>query len=90
MRENLAGVLDARQTEPCRELAHELSAYAGTDIDQTTCAKIETHLAHCERCAGACDALRRTVSLCRSLPGERVPGPVRDAVRAAILGATAR
>jgi RNA polymerase sigma-70 factor (ECF subfamily) len=90
MREHLAGVLDARQTEPCRELAHELSAYAGAEIDQATCAKIETHLARCDRCAGACDALRRSVSLCRSLPGERVPAPVRDAVRAALLGATAR
>ena len=90
LRAQLAGVLDARQTEPCRELAHELSAYAAADIDQTTCAKIEAHLAHCERCAGACDSLRRSVSLCRSIPGDHVPGPVRDAVRAALLDAVAR
>jgi RNA polymerase sigma-70 factor (ECF subfamily) len=90
LRELLVGVLDARQTEPCRELAHELSAYAGADIDQTTCARIEAHLAHCEHCAGSCDALRRTISLCRGLPGDHVPGPVRDAVRAAILDAVAR
>jgi RNA polymerase sigma-70 factor (ECF subfamily) len=90
LRERLAGVLDARQTEPCRELAHELSAYVGAEIDQTTCAKIEEHLAHCERCAGTCDALRRTVSLCRRIPGDHVPGPVRDAVRAAILAVAGR
>lgn len=87
LREALVGVLDARETEPCRELAHELSAYASADIDQTTCAKIEAHLAHCQRCAGACQTLRRTVSLCRSIPGDRVPGPVRTAVRSAILDA---
>ncbi len=90
MRQKLAGVLDARQTEPCVELAHELSAYAGAEIDQATCARIEAHLAHCTQCAAACDGLRRTVSLCRSIPGDHVPGPVRDAVRAAILDAVAR
>jgi RNA polymerase sigma-70 factor (ECF subfamily) len=90
LRENLAGVLDARQTDPCRELAHELSAYAAAEIDQTTCAKIETHLVRCAQCAGACNALKRSVSLCRSIPGDHVPGPVRDAVRAAILDAVSR
>ncbi len=90
LRQSLVGVLDARQTDPCVDLAHELSAYAGADIDQTTCAKIEAHLAHCPQCAGACDTLKRTVSLCRSIPGDHVPGPVRDAVRAAILDAMHR
>jgi RNA polymerase sigma-70 factor, ECF subfamily len=90
LRQALVGVLDARQTEPCAELAQELSAYAAADIDQSTCAKIEAHMAQCERCTGACDALRRTVSLCRSIPGDRVPGPVREAVRAALRDAAAR
>ncbi|HVV82087.1 MAG TPA: sigma-70 family RNA polymerase sigma factor [Kofleriaceae bacterium] len=87
LRQTLVGVLDARQTEPCVDLAHELSAYAGADIDQATCARIEAHLQQCERCAGACDSLRRTVSLCRSIPGDQVPARVRDAVRAAIRDA---
>jgi RNA polymerase sigma-70 factor (ECF subfamily) len=87
LREQLVGVLDARETAPCVELAHELSAYVAADIDQAACVKIEAHLAHCTRCAGACDALRRSVSLCRSIPGNHVPGPVRDAVRAALLDA---
>jgi len=90
LRQALVGVLDARLTDPCVELAHELSAYVSADIDQTTCAKIEAHLSHCPHCAGACGSLRRTVSLCRSIPGDHVPGPVRDAVRAAILDAVTR
>ncbi len=69
---------------PCPELAQELSAYASADIDQATCVKIEEHLARCPRCAGACDALKRTVSLCRRLPGGEVPAPVRAAVRRAL------
>ena len=90
LREQLAGVMDARTTEPCRELSHDLAAYAAADLDQSTCAIIEAHLAQCPHCAGACDRLKRTVSLCRSIPGERVPPAVRDAVRAAILDAIER
>jgi RNA polymerase sigma-70 factor (ECF subfamily) len=69
---------------PCPELAQELSAYTSGDIDQAACADIERHLAGCARCAGACEALKRTVSLCRSLPGGEVPAPVRAAVRHAL------
>ena len=87
LRHALVGVLDASETDPCPELAQDLTAYAGAEIDQATCARIETHLATCDRCAGACEVLKRTVSLCRSVPGDAVPAPVRTAVRAAILGA---
>jgi RNA polymerase sigma-70 factor (ECF subfamily) len=70
---------------PCPELAHELSAYASAEIDQAACVKIEEHLASCPRCAGACQALKQTVSLCRRLPGGEVPALVRAAVRRALL-----
>jgi len=74
---------------PCPELAHELAAYAGADIDQATCARIEEHLARCSRCAGACAALQRSVSLCRQIPGGEVPAPIRSAVRKALREAIA-
>lgn len=89
LRGQLAGVL-AAQPEPCPELAEELSAYAASEIDQATCEKIEQHLASCPRCTGACDALKRTVSMCRSIPGDAVPAPVRTAVRGAILDVISR
>lgn len=72
---------------PCPELADELAASASEEIDQATCVRIEKHLQRCPRCTGACSALRRTVSLCRQIPGGEVPAPVRAAVRAALLGA---
>jgi RNA polymerase sigma-70 factor, ECF subfamily len=71
-------------TDPCPELSDELASYAAGDIDQTTCAQIEAHLARCPRCAGACEALQQTVSLCRRIPGDAVPAPVRAAVRRAL------
>jgi RNA polymerase sigma-70 factor, ECF subfamily len=90
LRGELAGILgDGGDTEPCPALAQELTAYVGAEIDQATCVQIEQHLASCPRCAGACDALKRTVSLCRRLPGDGVPAPVRAAVRQAILAAIA-
>lgn len=89
LRARLAGAV-ADAPEPCAELAHELTAYAASEIDQATCVRIEAHLAGCPRCAGACDALKRTVSMCRAIPGDAVPTPVRAAVRTAILDAIAR
>jgi RNA polymerase sigma-70 factor (ECF subfamily) len=73
----------------CPELAQELAEYAAQEIDQATCVRIEDHLSRCPRCAQACEALKRTVSLCRRIPGDEVPGPVRAAVRQALQGATA-
>ncbi|HUJ62268.1 MAG TPA: sigma-70 family RNA polymerase sigma factor [Kofleriaceae bacterium] len=89
LRGKLAGVV-AAAPEPCPELSQELAAYAAAEIDQAACVKIEQHLASCPRCTGACDALRRTVSLCKSIPGGAVPAPVRAAVRGAILDAIVR
>ena len=88
LREKLAGIV-ATGPEPCAELAQELTAYAASEIDQATCVKIEQHLATCPRCTGACNALKRTVSMCKSIPGDAVPAPVRAAVRGAILDAIA-
>jgi RNA polymerase sigma-70 factor (ECF subfamily) len=88
LRGELADALgDEPHAVPCPELAQELSAYAGAEIDQAMCVHIENHLGTCARCAGTCDALKRSVSLCRRLPGNEVPAPVRAAVRGAILAA---
>jgi RNA polymerase sigma-70 factor (ECF subfamily) len=76
----LLGEPDA-EARPCPELAEELAAYASSDIDQAACARIEAHMARCPRCTSACAELKRTVSLCRSIPGDGVPALVRSAVR---------
>ena len=88
VRKHLSALLEAPSSATeCPELAEELSQYAAREIDQATCVRIEQHLASCPRCAAACDSLKRTVSLCRSLPGGEVPGPVRAAVRQALSSA---
>jgi RNA polymerase sigma-70 factor (ECF subfamily) len=89
LREKLVHFLgqDDAPGAPCPGLAEELAAYAAEEIDQATCARIEEHLKKCPRCSAACETLQRTVSLCRQIPGGEVPGPVRAAVRAALLAA---
>ena len=68
----------------CVGLASELADFAAEDIDKAACERIEAHLAHCERCSKACESLKRTVSLCRQIPGDAVPLQVRAAVRQAL------
>jgi RNA polymerase sigma-70 factor, ECF subfamily len=85
LKQQLAAVLDEKEDVlGCPELAEELSEYAGSEIDQAACARIEEHLARCSRCASACESLKRTVSMCRAIPGGEVPAPVKAAVRQAL------
>lgn len=81
LKQKLADVLEENDAGiECPELAQELAAYAASEIDQAACERIEAHLARCTRCAAACESLKRTVSLCRAIPGGEVPAPVKAAV----------
>lgn len=85
LKQSLAAVLDDQDTDlGCPELQQALSSYAASEIDQAACAQIEAHLEKCPRCTAACESLKRTVSMCRAIPGGEVPAPVRAAVRHAL------
>ncbi|MGV3619984.1 MAG: RNA polymerase sigma factor [Archangium sp.] len=85
LKQKLASVLDAPEAPvECPALAQELAAYAGSDIDEAACLRIEAHLSKCARCTAACESLKQTVSLCRAIPGGQVPMSVQAAVRRAI------
>lgn len=91
VRQHLAALLGestADGARGCADLAAELEAYAAQEIDQAACIRLEAHLESCADCAAACDDLKRTVSLCRRIPGDEVPAPVRSAVRHALRRAT--
>ncbi len=81
LRDRLASVLDASPGAACPELAQELSQYAAQELDKAACEVIEKHLSSCPRCAAECEQLKRTVSLCRAIPGDDVPAPVKAAIR---------
>ncbi len=85
LKQRLGEVIDTPNSGiECPELAHELAAYAASEIDQAACERIEAHLAKCDRCSSACESLKRTVSMCRAIPGGDVPAPVKAAVRQAL------
>ena len=85
LRKSLAALIGEGETAaPCPELAELLSGYVSRDIDQATCALIESHLATCPNCTRACDDLQRTVSLCQRIPGDAVPESVQRAIRRAL------
>lgn len=93
LREHLAALLgegNAAAGGGCPELASELVAFAQQDLDQAACVRLEDHLARCANCSQACESLKKTVSLCRSIPGDEVPGPVKSAVRQALSAALSR
>lgn len=85
LKQKLGAVLnETGDAVECHELAQELAAYAGSDIDEAACRRIELHLERCARCSAACESLKKTVSLCRAIPGGEVPAPVKAAVRRAL------
>jgi len=89
MQERIAALLGGDPSNPpaCPELARELVTHDEDALDQAACVRIEEHLARCTRCGPACEELKRSVSMCRSLPGGGVPAEVRSQVRNALRAA---
>lgn len=89
LREHLTVLLgEANPEASCPDLTRDLLTFLATEIDQTLCARVEDHLTRCQRCVGLCDALKRTMSLCRRIPGDDLPRTVKTAVRVAVRAAT--
>jgi len=74
----------ADSAEGCPDVIALWSRHIEGDIQPDTCAEMERHLESCPRCRGACDSLRRTLALCRALPGREVPVEIRESLRAAV------
>jgi anti-sigma factor RsiW len=52
-------------TPECQALLAELGDYIDGELEQTLCAEIEQHLAHCDDCRVLVDTTRKTVVLYR-------------------------
>lgn len=83
MRARLRAVLEPSRATLCPTF---LAALDIEQIDRSTCEAIAAHLAQCRSCGAANAALLQTVTLCRSLPGETLPAPIRSAIRHALSG----
>lgn len=87
LREHLSTLLSelpgAGEGEFCEALRTALVA-EGAEIDRATCERIEEHLLECGTCGPLCDDLKKRVALCKRIPGDEVPAPIRAAVRQAL------
>ncbi|MBN2124438.1 MAG: zf-HC2 domain-containing protein [Deltaproteobacteria bacterium] len=70
--------------EDCKTLFEKISGYLDGELDTATCEEIEVHLQECPECAKCFESLKKTVSLCKKFPQEKVPMEVRKRLRAAL------
>jgi RNA polymerase sigma-70 factor (ECF subfamily) len=73
----------------CPDVLAAYSAKMEGDLDPKLCADLERHIDACAACRGICDALKRSLAVCASVPAGPVPEAVRRSVRAALQDALA-
>ena len=70
--------------ETCPDVLTLFSRHLEGEISADLCAQMERHLDACDRCRNACESLRRTLTLCHSVPTPQVPEAVQQSVRASL------
>jgi RNA polymerase sigma-70 factor, ECF subfamily len=69
----------------CPDVVALFSSHLEGQVSAEVCAEMERHIEACPRCRGACDSLKRTLSLCRtSMPAAPIPAGVQASVKAAL------
>jgi RNA polymerase sigma-70 factor (ECF subfamily) len=73
------------ETAGCPDVLGLFSRHLEGEINAEVCVEMERHLEGCARCRGACDSLKRTLTLCRAAgPAVEVPAAVQASVRVAL------
>jgi RNA polymerase sigma-70 factor (ECF subfamily) len=68
----------------CPDIVSLFSRHLEGTIDGAVCAEMERHIAACDACRSACDSLKATLRVCRSVPAPEVPARLQESVRHAI------
>jgi len=90
VREQLAPLLGIPTNLPsapgtCPDVLALFSSHLEGQVSAEVCAEMERHLEACPRCKGACDSLKRTLSLCQTaVPAAPVPAEVQASVKVAL------
>jgi RNA polymerase sigma-70 factor, ECF subfamily len=91
LRENLLGLVGGEPSEParasCPDVLTMLSKKLEDEISPDVCAKMEAHLDDCPHCKSLCNSLKKTLSVCSSLPTPSVPSQVQESLRKAVAQA---
>lgn len=94
LRQALRPVLEERappRGAACPDIADAWSRKLEDELSQSDCAAMEEHLRTCPSCSAVCDALRRSLRVCRSIGAEDGPVPpaVQEQVKVALRAFTA-
>jgi RNA polymerase sigma-70 factor (ECF subfamily) len=69
----------------CPDVLAVLSRHLEGEVSADACAEMERHLRGCGGCRNACEGLRKTLALCRTVgPSVDVPAPVQASVKRAL------
>lgn len=69
----------------CPDVLALFSSHLEGQVSAEVCAEMERHIGVCPRCKGACESLKRTLSLCRtSTPASPIPAAVQASVKVAM------
>jgi RNA polymerase sigma-70 factor, ECF subfamily len=69
----------------CPDVLALFSSHLEGQVSAEVCAEMERHIEGCPRCKGACDSLKRTLSLCHSAaPTAPIPAAVQASVKVAV------
>lgn len=69
----------------CPDVLALFSSHLEGQVSAEVCAEMERHIEACPRCKGACDSLKRTLSLCRTMaPAAPIPPAVQASVKVAL------
>jgi RNA polymerase sigma-70 factor (ECF subfamily) len=87
VRDRVTPALGIREQPPaagCPDIAAVLSRHLEGDLSPAQCGEMEKHLEGCGRCRGGCEALKRTLALCREAPAPALPEDVKRSVQVAL------
>ena len=90
VREQIAPLLGIPSDLPaapgtCPDVLALFSSHLEGQISAGVCAEMERHVEACPRCKGACDSLKRTLSLCHAAaPAGQIPTSVQASVKVAL------
>jgi RNA polymerase sigma-70 factor (ECF subfamily) len=69
----------------CPDVLTLFSSHLEGQVSAEVCAEMERHIEACPRCKGACDSLKRTLSLCHaSAPASPIPAAIQASVKVAL------
>lgn len=68
----------------CPDVLALFSSHLEGQVSAQVCAEMERHVEACPRCKGACDSLKRVLSLCRTAPAAPIPLAVQASIKVAL------